>query len=116
MSEHQIDDDDSAWARRMSRLAQDGTAEPVSRDKVIRRERGQRGIYPFSWNFIVPVQLTTSRIGNLTRLIHTLLKTMTIREIVGGGVRLFFRVVDCQLGVCNAPCFDYLFVCLSFGL
>ena len=28
--------------------------------------------------FIFPVQLTTSRIGNLTRLIHTLLYVMTI--------------------------------------
>ena len=28
--------------------------------------------------FISPVQLTTSRIGNLTRLIHTLLYVMTI--------------------------------------
>ena len=33
---------------------------------------GDRGI------FIFPVQLTTSRIGNLTRLIHTLLYEMTI--------------------------------------
>ena len=33
---------------------------------------GDRGI------FIFPVQLTTSRIGNLTRLIHTLLYVMTI--------------------------------------
>ena len=49
----------------MSRLTRDGTAEPVSR-------HGNRGI------FIFPVQLTTSRIGNLTRLIHTLLYVMTI--------------------------------------
>ena len=49
----------------MSRLTRDGTAESVSRDQVLRRERGQ-GI------FIFPVQLTTCRIGNLTRLIHTL--------------------------------------------
>ena len=33
---------------------------------------GDRGI------FIFPVQLTTSRIGNLDRLIHTLLYVMTI--------------------------------------
>ena len=49
----------------MSRLTRDGTAEPVSRDQILRRERGQ-GNTPF------PVQLTTSRIGNLTRLILTL--------------------------------------------
>ena len=58
----------------MSRLTQDGMAEPISRDKIIRHARGDRGI------FIFPVQLTTSRIGNLTRLIHTLLLyVMTIR-------------------------------------
>ena len=31
--------------------------------------------------FIFPVQLTTSRIGNLTRLIHTLLYVMTIHTL-----------------------------------
>ena len=49
----------------MSRLTRDGTAEPVSRDQILRRERGQGNIH-------FPCQLTTSRIGNLTRLIHTL--------------------------------------------
>ena len=29
----------------MSRLARDGTAEPVSRDQIIRRERGQENIH-----------------------------------------------------------------------
>ena len=55
----------------MSRLTRDGTAEPVSRDQILRHARGQG-------NTIFPVQLTTSRIGNLTRLIHTLLYVMTI--------------------------------------
>ena len=55
----------------MSRLTRDGTAEPVSRDQILRHARGQG-------NIIFPVQLTTSRIGNLTRLIHTLLHVMTI--------------------------------------
>ena len=55
----------------MSRLTRDGTAEPVSRDQILRPARGQG-------NTIFPVQLTTSRIGNLTRLIHTLLYVMTI--------------------------------------
>ena len=50
----------------MSRLTRDGTAEPDSRDQILRHARGQG-------NIIFPVQLTTSRIGNLTRLIHTLL-------------------------------------------
>jgi hypothetical protein len=47
----------------MSRLTWDGTAETVSRDQIIRRERGQGNIH-------IPVQLTTSRIGNLIRLIY----------------------------------------------
>ena len=55
----------------MSRLTRDGTAEPVSRDQILRHVRGQG-------NIIFSVQLTTSRIGNLTRLIHTLLYVMTI--------------------------------------
>ena len=55
----------------MSRLTRDGTAEPVSRDQILRHARGQG-------NIIFPVQLTTSRISNLTRLIHTLLYEMTI--------------------------------------
>ena len=37
---------DSAWSMEMSRLARDGTAEPVSRDQILRRERGQ-GIINF---------------------------------------------------------------------
>ena len=55
----------------MSRLTRDGTAEPVSLDQILRHARGQG-------NIIFPVQLTTGRIGNLTRLIHTLLYVMTI--------------------------------------
>ena len=50
----------------MKRLTQDGTAETVSRDQILRRERGQG-------NFMV--QLTTSRIVNLARLIHNLATT-----------------------------------------
>ena len=55
----------------MSRLTRDGTTEPVSLDQILRHVRKQ-GI------FICPVQLTTSRIANLTQLIHTLLYVMTI--------------------------------------
>ena len=55
----------------MSRLTRDGMAEPVSRDQILRHARGQG-------DTIFPVQLTTSRIGNLTRLIHSLLYVMTI--------------------------------------
>ena len=60
----------------MNRLTRDGTAEPVSRDQILRRERGEGKI-------IFPLQLTTSRIGNLTRLILTLptcMYVMTIQE------------------------------------
>ena len=59
----------------MSRLTRDGTAEPVSRDQILRHALGQG-------NIIFPVQLTTSRIGNLTRLIHTLLYVMTIHTYI----------------------------------
>ena len=44
----------------MSTLTRDGTAEHVSRDQILRRERGQREM------LTLPVQLTTYRIGNLT--------------------------------------------------
>ena len=51
----------------MSRLTRDGIAEPVSRDQIPRRKRGHGNII-----LDFPVQLTTSRISNLTRLILTL--------------------------------------------
>ena len=49
----------------MSRLTRDGTAEPVSRDQILRCERGQGNIH-------FPLPLTMSRIDNLTGLIHNL--------------------------------------------
>ena len=61
----------------MSRLTRDETVEPVSRDQILRHARGQG-------NIIFPVQPTTSRIGNLTRLIHTLLYVMTIHTYIQG--------------------------------
>ena len=51
----------------MSRLARDGTAERPSRETNFSGANADREI------FIFPVQLTTSRIGNLTWLIHTLI-------------------------------------------
>ena len=36
---------DSARSMEMSRLTRDGTAEPVSRDQILRRERGQGTIH-----------------------------------------------------------------------
>ena len=59
----------------MSRLTRDGTAEPISQDQTLRHARGQG-------NIIFAVQLTTSRIGNLTRVIHTLLYVMTIHTYI----------------------------------
>ena len=57
----------------MSRLTRDGTAESVSRDQILRHERRQR-------NFHFPVELTTCRSGNLTRLIHTLYSSVYYRS------------------------------------
>ena len=37
---------DSAWSMEMNKLTRDGTAEPVSRDQILKRERGQ-GIIHF---------------------------------------------------------------------
>ena len=59
----------------MSRLTRDGTADPVTRDQIS-GTHGDRGILIFT------VQLTTSRIGNLTRFIHTLLYVMIIHTYI----------------------------------
>ena len=68
----------------MSRLTQDGAAEPVSRDQIVRRER-DRAITNVS------VQLTASRTGNLTLLIHTLLKVLTIHTYIHSYIWLVLR-------------------------
>ena len=63
----------------MSRLTRDGTAEPPSRETKFPGAHGDRGM------LIFPVQLKfscTSRIGNLTQLIHTLLYLMTIHTYI----------------------------------
>ena len=56
-------------------MTRDGTAKPVSRDQILVREGGQGKTSSFS------VQLTTSRIGNHIRLIHTLLNALTMITI-----------------------------------
>ena len=61
----------------MVRLALDGTAEPVSQDKILRRVQGQGNIH-FSYS----ADLTTSRTGNLIRSIHSLLYVMTIHTYI----------------------------------
>ena len=58
---------------RVSKLKRDGTADNLSRKTKFSGANGDREM------FIFPVQLTTSRIGNLTRLIHTLLYVFTIQ-------------------------------------
>ena len=60
----------------MSGLVQDGTAELFSRDQILRLAR-DREIFIF-----FPVELTTSRIGNHTRLFHTLLTVMTVHAYI----------------------------------
>ena len=78
----------------MSRLTRDGTAEPVSRDQILRHARGQG-------NIIFPVQLTTSRIGNLTRLIHTLLYVMTIHPYIECTVLLVMQSYTHHVRTCE---------------
>ena len=58
----------------MSRLTRDGTAEPVSRDQILRRERGQENI-PF------PCLADHEQDGQPYRLMHALATwSMTIRK------------------------------------
>ena len=59
----------------MSKLTRDGLPKP-SREAKFSDANGDREI------FIFPVQLTTSRIGNLTRLIHTLAVCVTIQTYI----------------------------------
>ena len=58
-------------------MTRDGTAEPVSRDRILRRERRKRK------NHVLPsVELTTSRIGKFTRLILTVAICVTIHTYI----------------------------------
>ena len=54
----------------MSEPTLGGTVKPVSRYQILRHKRGQE-------IFIFPAQLPTSRIGNLIRLVHTMIYVMT---------------------------------------
>ena len=62
----------------MSRLTRDGTAESVSRDQIVRRERGQGML-------IFPVQLTARRIGNLTAVVDIILLLFVMTIITRNG-------------------------------
>ena len=53
----------------MSRLTRDRTAEPISRDQILKRNGEKREIVFFL------VCLTKSRIGNLTRFIYNYLRS-----------------------------------------
>ena len=61
----------------MNRRARDGTTEPISRDRVLRRRQRQK-------KNIFLVQLATSRLGNHTWFMHALLKVVTIHKKVPG--------------------------------
>ena len=73
----------------MNRLTRDG-----SRETKLSGTNGDRGM------FIFPVQLTTSRIGNLTRLIHTLLYVMTIHTYIHTNAKYYIKTTskDSTLG------------------
>ena len=60
----------------------DGTAEPISRHQVLSANADME-------MFIFPVQLTTSRIGNLTRLIHTFAVCVTIHSSMVVALELY---------------------------
>ena len=65
----------------MSRLTRDGNP---SRETKLSDTCGDRGMSIF------PVQLTTSRIGNLTRLIHTLRYVITIHIHIYSNISIIF--------------------------
>ena len=67
----------------MSRLMWDGTAEPVSRDQIIRRERGQGNIH-------CPCSADHEQDWYHARLIYTLLYVMAIQgcKILRGGIEV----------------------------
>ena len=58
----------------MSRLTRNGTAGPVSRDQILRREQRGRG----NFHFPCSADHVQDGQGNLTRLIHTLAIWMAI--------------------------------------
>ena len=65
---------DSAWVRTMSRLTRDGTAEPVSRDQILRRERGQG-------EFHFPCAADHEQDWQPPRLIHTYILRQPVASV-----------------------------------
>ena len=72
--------DDCSLGR--GRMAQNGRTRGGTFHGKMDRCRKKQGTYGDREIFIFPVQLTTCRIGNLIRLIHTLLYVMTIHDTV----------------------------------
>ena len=68
-----------------------------SRETKFSGTHGDRGILS------VPVQLTTSRIGNLTRLIHTLLYVMIIHTYIHTYIHTVIALRKTRLGSCFDP-------------
>ena len=72
VSKHQVQPE---YSMETSRLTRDGTAEPVSRDQILRHARGQGNInFPCSADH----EQDWQPYPGPTRLIHTLLYVMTI--------------------------------------
>ena len=74
----------------MSRLARDGTAEPVSRDQIIRRDRGQGNIhFPCSADHeqdwqpypVEPYSATTVHVMTIHTYIHTYINTYILVQV-----------------------------------
>ena len=78
---HQIEP--SAWVCRMSERTQDGTAEPTPRETKFSGADGDREKLEEKKMF--PIQLTTSTISNLTRLMPSLLIAISIHTFMHMG-------------------------------
>ena len=86
----------------MSRLTRDGTAKPVSQNQISQARTGAR--------IFLPVQLTMNRIGNLTRLICTLLFVMTTHAYVYTvACTLNSRLLSGHLGVVAGTLRGFIF-------
>ena len=72
----------------MSRLTRDGTAEPVSRDQILRHAWGQGDIH-------FPCSADHEQDWQPYRLIHTLLYVMTVHTYILYCIIMYFlRVLD----------------------
>ena len=73
----------------MSRLTLDGTAEIVSRDQILRRERGQGNTH-------FPRSADHEQIGNLTGLIHALAICVTIHYRYCRSIQSYYNKYYCR--------------------